>query len=233
MPTERGAPDGAQALANGGQPSPVVAAPVEVTQSGRGLQHVAQGPLPARRAKPALRAYKRDLPHIQLPGSTLLITFATHRRWVLAPAARTAVLDCCLREHGVRLHVHGIVVMPDHVHLVAAPLADADGNWYGLAEVLQSIKGASAHAINRLMARSGRVWQPERHDHVLRRDERVRQAVDYICENPVAAGLAATPDEYPWLWREWIEGAGRRAQAGAPAPHSANDLPETIDGANG
>ena len=41
----------------------------------------------------------------------------------------------------------------------------------------------------------------------LRSDEDVRKRVEYICANPVRAGLSQHEDDYPWLWREWIEGA--------------------------
>jgi len=30
---------------------------------------------------------------------------------------------------------------------------------------------------------------------------------EYVCNNPVRKGYVRTPDEWPWLWREWIEGA--------------------------
>ena len=30
----------------------------------------------------------------------------------------------------------------------------------------------------------------------------------YICENPVRKGLVDFVDDYPWFWREWVEGMG-------------------------
>jgi REP element-mobilizing transposase RayT len=58
--------------------------------------------------------------------------------------------------------------MPDHVHLLLTPLRDLDGNLYSLIEILQGIKSASAHSLNRSLGRSGPVWQEESFDHVLR-----------------------------------------------------------------
>jgi hypothetical protein len=58
-----------------------------------------------------------------------------------------------------------------------------------------------------MMGRRGRTWQPESYDHVVRLDEGIRRTAEYICRNPVRAGLAASEDAYPWLWREWVEGA--------------------------
>jgi REP element-mobilizing transposase RayT len=111
------------------------------------------------------------------------------------------VLDHCLHDDGVKLKAYGVVVMPDHVHMVLAPLTDPRGMPYGLAELLGSIKGASAHSVNRVLARKGHLWQAESFDHMLRSSEQVCDKVDYICANPVRWGLVADPSEYEWLWQ--------------------------------
>jgi len=97
--------------------------------------------------------------------------------------------------------------MPDHVHMVFTPLRDEDGCTYDLSEIMQGIKGASARSINKALGRKGQVWQDESFDHVLRSDESVRAKVEYICQNPVRKGLVEEENDYPWLWREWVEGA--------------------------
>jgi REP element-mobilizing transposase RayT len=97
--------------------------------------------------------------------------------------------------------------MPDHIHMLLTPGSDAESNTFGLSQILNSIKGASSHAVNNALGRSGHVWQSESFDHVLRSDESLRATAEYICANPVRAGLVSTEDGYPWLWREWIEGA--------------------------
>jgi len=73
-----------------------------------------------------------------------------------------------------------------------------------LSKIMSRLKGASVHLINRAMRRTGRLWQRESFDHILRSDEKLEKVREYICMNPVRAGLAATPDEYPWLWRSWV-----------------------------
>jgi REP element-mobilizing transposase RayT len=102
--------------------------------------------------------------------------------------------------------MHGVVVMPDHVHMVFTPLADEQGSAFGLAEILGGIKGASAHRVNRALHRRGHVWQDESFDHILRSEESARSKVEYICDNPLRKGLVAEVEEWPWLWREWVEG---------------------------
>lgn len=80
---------------------------------------------------------------------------------------------------------------------------------------MQRAKGSSAHGINRLLGRKGPVWVPESFDTMLRRDEKVREKAEYLCANPVEAGLVREEDEWPWLWRAWVEGSLEDA-AGKP-----------------
>jgi REP element-mobilizing transposase RayT len=97
--------------------------------------------------------------------------------------------------------------MPDHVHMLFTPLRDENGDEFGLSQIMSGIKGASAHSVNRALKRRGHVWQDESFDHVLRNDENVRDKAEYICANPVRAGLTAATEDYRWIWREWVEGS--------------------------
>jgi REP element-mobilizing transposase RayT len=152
------------------------------------------------------RAYRRHLPHYQTDFRSYFVTFVTLGRWILPPAARTATLQHVLFDHGRKLDLHTAVVMPDHVHIVMTPLPSSHGEAYALTDILKGLKGASARTINRETGRSGPVWQHESFDHEIRRDESLRQKCEYVVQNPVRRGLVSSPDEYPWLWREWIEG---------------------------
>ena len=200
---------------------------------GAGVPQVGQPPsagaMPAGEAgaKEALSHYRRNLPHIQPGHRPVFVTFCTRDRWVLPETARTLVLEHCLYDHGTKLHMHGLVVMPDHVHLVFTPLLDSAGTPFGLAEIMNGIKGASAHRINKVLKRRGSVWQDESFDHVMRRHEAVERKVDYICNNPVRKGLASSEDDYPWLWREWVDDVPHPG-AGVPQvaqPPSAGETP--------
>lgn len=164
-------------------------------------------PRPVPQAKPAKGEYRRNLPHIQVEGKPLFVTFVTHNRWILPESVREMVLKHCLHDHGIKYHLHGVIVMPDHVHMIITALKDDEGNLFGLAEIMNAIKGAAAHSINKSLGRRGHVWQREFFDHVLRSDESAHSKAQYICENSVRKGLVKEVDEYPWLWREWVEGA--------------------------
>jgi REP element-mobilizing transposase RayT len=145
--------------------------------------------------------YRRRLPHLQPDNKIFFITFCTYRRWVLPPSARAKVLETCLMGNRKLFRLYGVVVMPDHAHLLLAPLSD-DGGAISIAEILQAIKGASAHRINKLLNRRGRVWQEESFDRAIRNEENVTEKLNYMLGNPVRAGLVRNPLEYAWLWRE-------------------------------
>lgn len=164
-------------------------------------------PVPGPKAQAAKEYYRRNLPHYQPADSTVFVTFATRGRWVIPERLRSVVLQHCLHDHTVKAWFHGVVVMPDHVHLVFTPLADASDQPYGLGEIMRGIKGASARSINKALGRTGPVWEAESYDRVLRKDENIRTVVEYVCRNPVEEGLATSEDDYRWLWREWIEGS--------------------------
>ena len=164
-------------------------------------------------AKNRKYSYRRNLPHIQKDARSLFVTFRTHENLVLPPAARDIVLETCLHEHRRRIDLHGVVVMPTHVHMVFTPLLDSTQQAYTLAEVLNAIKSVSAHKVNRLLLRRGHVWQDESFDHVLRQHESIEAKVLYLMENPVSAGLVRNPLAYKWLWRQGADDVGTREGA--------------------
>jgi REP element-mobilizing transposase RayT len=144
----------------------------------------------------------------------LFVTFCTAGRRILSEKARDLVLEHWLREGGLqpfagegaratfqpRIHLHAVVVMPDHVHILLSPLRDENGWPFALVDILQCLKGATAHRINKLLGNSGPVWEEESFDHVLRSDESLREKCEYIRQNPVMAGLVLKPEDYRWLW---------------------------------
>jgi REP element-mobilizing transposase RayT len=73
---------------------------------------------------------------------------------------------------------------------------------------MQYIKGASAREANKILGTSGRpFWQHESYDHLVRTPEEFAKIQKYIENNPVKAGLAATPEAYRWssAWSGWRE----------------------------
>lgn len=154
--------------------------------------------------------YRRRLPHLQKADCDLFITFRT-ARITLPPDARDLVLQHCLREGGIRelagalatpprVRLYAVVVMPDHAHLLLSPRRNPEKWPYPLVDILQCLKSTTAHRINKLLHRSGPVWQDESFDHVLRTEERLKEKCEYIRQNPVRRGLVKNPEDYKWLW---------------------------------
>jgi REP element-mobilizing transposase RayT len=111
--------------------------------------------------------------------------------------------------------------MPNHVHLALTALSDVNGT-FSIPEIMQAVKGASAHRVNKLLGRKGPVWQEESFDHVPRSIEKLESQVRYIMNNPVRAGLVKSSEEYPWLWCETFEGRHSAALDGRGRPSLRN-----------
>jgi REP element-mobilizing transposase RayT len=68
-----------------------------------------------------------------------------------------------------------------------------------LSRLLQSMKLATAKRANQLLGRTGsHFWQSESFDRQVRNREEFRRIQRYIEGNPVAAGLARRVEEYRW-----------------------------------
>jgi REP element-mobilizing transposase RayT len=180
--------------------------------------------------------YRRRLPHLQKADADLFVTFCTGGPLVLSPAARDLVFEHCLRDGGIlpfaggeskdagggaratlttpRIRLHAVVIMPDHAHLLLCPLRDGNGWPFPLVDILQCLKSATAHRINKLLHHSGPVWEEESFDHVLRSVESLKEKCEYIRQNPVKAGLVRRPEDYPWLWVRPVVEASPRDEPG-------------------
>jgi hypothetical protein len=61
------------------------------------------------------------------------------------------------------------------------------------------LKGSTARQANLMLGRTGEAfWQDESFDHRVRDDVALERIVRYVEYNPVGAGLAADPRDWPW-----------------------------------
>ena len=101
------------------------------------------------------------------------------------------------------------VVMPNHVHLILRPHER-------LPEVVRWMKTATAARANRLIGRSGQpFWQREYFDRWIRTSKELASVIAYVEANPVNAGLALNPADWPWSSASKDTGG---ETAGAPPP---------------
>lgn len=83
--------------------------------------------------------------------------------------------------------------MPDHLHLLVEALVDVSN---GL-KFISRAKQFSGYYYKQKHHRT--LWQRYGYEHVLRDDEDTRRVARYIFENPLRAGLVASPQNYPFM----------------------------------
>jgi REP element-mobilizing transposase RayT len=111
------------------------------------------------------------------------------------------VLDGLHRFDGERYELDVYVAMPNHVHAVVRPFADDTDP---LESILQCWKRCSATKINKRRTTQGSLWQEESFDRIIRDEEHLYRAIQYIGTNPDKAGLSR--DDCPvWIRPAWVE----------------------------
>lgn len=103
------------------------------------------------------------------------------------------VEDALLHFQGQRYALSAWCVMPNHVHVVVTPYPG-----HVLPDILHSWKSFTAHRINAILGREGRLWEEEFFDHLVRNERDFEKFVRYTEENPVNAGLCALPEDWPF-----------------------------------
>jgi REP element-mobilizing transposase RayT len=171
--------------------------------------------------------YRRRLPHLDVPDRPVFLTwrlygslpanrafpetgvtsgkaFAIMDRlldevrtgpFYLRQEAMAEMVLSAIRYNGAALgqyELHAWVIMPNHVHLLVTPTVP-------LAKITKSLKGITARRANALLGLAGQpFWQDESYDHVIRNGQEFERIRNYIEENPVRAGLAASVVDFRW-----------------------------------
>ena len=131
------------------------------------------------------------------------ITFSCYRRQPKLDHSLTKeVFECALEATRLRygLCVIGYVVMPEHVHLLLSePWASS------LATALQALK----QSVSRTLALRGAepFWQARYYDFNVWTEPKRVEKLRYMHRNPVARGLVAQPEDWPWSsYRHYLTG---------------------------
>ena len=139
--------------------------------------------------------------------------------------------ECLLKRHenadlvakalqhfdGTRYQLFAWVIMPNHVHVLCRQEPD-----WPLSKIVQSWKSFTAHAINKSMARTGAIWQPDYFDRYIRNEAHLLAVAQYIETNPVSAGLCATAAE--WRYSSIAESANVPSASCRSAEREKTDL---------
>jgi phosphoribosylanthranilate isomerase/REP element-mobilizing transposase RayT len=104
----------------------------------------------------------------------------------LADSAVSEIVEKALQFHdGTKYRLGRYVIMPNHVHVLLAPLRGHD-----LSSILHSVTSYTAHEIQKLRHAAGQFWQEESFDHIVRNVFRLADFEHYIDENPGKASLS-------------------------------------------
>jgi len=118
---------------------------------------------------------------------------AGHGSCVLRKSDCRGVMESTLTHFdGMRCEQLSWVVMPNHVHLLFV----LNPTWT-LEQLVHSWKRQSAREINKILGRTGALWQKDYFDRLIRDSDHLGNCVQYIRRNPLKAKLR--PREYT-LW---------------------------------
>jgi putative transposase len=104
------------------------------------------------------------------------------------------VLRSLVAEH--RFQLHDFVIMPDHVHLLIEVCGDMT-----IEKTMQLIKGRYSHRLSHEFDYKGEVWQRGFTEVQVLNRESFEMHREYIAQNPVKAGMAASADDFPFCYR--------------------------------
>jgi putative transposase len=144
--------------------------------------------LVARKSSPRLQGFAYEGPDAYM----LTLNTQSHQRHF---ADRRVVQDCTHHLYSSAAR-HGFTIlaycfMPDHLHLLVQA---SDGS--RLVSFVQHFKQVTGYGFRR---RTGqKLWQRSFFDHVVRKEEDLREIADYIWGNPVRAGLVESREAYPF-----------------------------------
>lgn len=125
---------------------------------------------------------------------TYFIRASTFQRESLFQSERMARLFLDVLFHYRRQNyylLHEFVLMPNHFHVLITPTISLEGS-------LQVIKGGFSYRARKESFFGSEIWQTSFYDHRVRNLAEYDAFTEYIHENPVKAGLAASAAEYPY-----------------------------------
>ena len=95
-----------------------------------------------------------------------------------------------------KFELRDFVIMPDHLHAILTV-------HYGMTveKAMQLIKGRFSYRLTHEFGHKGEVWQRGFTEVQVMNSGSFKSHREYIAQNPVKAGLAASVDEFPFCFR--------------------------------
>jgi putative transposase len=106
-----------------------------------------------------------------------------------------AFLDLLARAgRRARWRMEALCLMTTHYHLVL------EGQRDDVSDALHRVNGRYAQLANERRGRRGHLFGDRFAAWLIESEEHLHTAVAYVLLNPVRAGLAPTPEAWPWSW---------------------------------
>ena len=124
----------------------------------------------------------------------------TGPRWLAMPEIADIVRNALHHRDGKAIDLLAYTIMPNHIHLVLSLLSTTEQSQAPLESVMAAFKRYTATQSNRRLGRTGSFWQAESYDRAIRSQDELERTIRYVMNNPVKAGLVATPSDWPWTY---------------------------------
>jgi len=105
-------------------------------------------------------------------------------------------LEKAKEKHGCDIHAY--VLMTNHVHLLVTPSTDR-----GLSLMIQMVGRYYVQSFKHRYRRTGTLWEGRFKASLVDSEHYLLTCSRYIELNPVCAGMASHPGEYPWSSYRW------------------------------
>lgn len=133
------------------------------------------------------------------PSRTFFVTTGTNIGRRILQSERNAqllidVLRSLVAER--RFELHDFVIMPDHLHLLLTVYGEMT-----IEKAMQLVKGRFSHRLSHECGYKGEIWHRGFTEVQVLNGENFEIHREYIAQNPVKAGLASNPEEYPFCCR--------------------------------
>jgi len=123
---------------------------------------------------------------------TYLVTAVTaQRRAIFQVTANAQLLQQTIFDYQTqgKFQLHAYVIMPDHFHAIITPAPDVS-----LEKAMQFIKGGFSFRFKSKLD----VWMRSFNETQILSEDKFRNAVRYIEQNPIRRGLVSQPQAYPY-----------------------------------
>lgn len=124
-----------------------------------------------------------------------LIQRGNNRQAIFAASADYETLLAMVEEHSrqASVAIHAYVLMSNHFHLLATPATVE-----GIPQMMQAVGRRYVRYFNQRQGRTGTLWEGRYKSTLIQAERYLLACMAYIDLNPVRAGIAAEPADYPW-----------------------------------